>query len=54
MLAKASCKNTEALNVDFLNVDPSDLRFANATHMSVTVVLDGSFAYSVKSARSVL
>ena len=45
MLAKTSCKNAEALNIDFLNVDPSDPRYANTTHMSVTIVLDGRFAY---------
>lgn len=47
MLAKASCNNVEAINIDFLNVDPSDPRYANATHMSVIIVLDGPFAYPV-------
>ncbi|KAN0092826.1 S-adenosyl-L-methionine-dependent methyltransferase [Tylopilus felleus] len=42
MLAKVSCKNTEALNVDFLNVDPSDLRFANATHILLDPSCSGS------------
>jgi hypothetical protein len=54
MLAKASCKNAQAIKIDFLNVDPSDPQYANATHMSVTVVLDGPFAYLVQSARPVL
>lgn len=40
MLAKASCKNAEATNADFLNVDPSDSQYANVTHMSVIGVLD--------------
>ena len=50
MLTKASCKNAQAVNIDFLNVDPSDPQYANATHVSVTVVLDGPFAYLVQSA----
>lgn len=54
MLAKASCKNAAAINIDFLNVDPSDPQYANTTHMSVTVVLSEPFAYLVQSARSVL
>lgn len=45
MLSRASCKNTEAINIDFLNIDPSDARYADVTHMSVIAILDGSFAY---------
>lgn len=41
MLTKASCKNAEAINIDFLNVDPSDPQYANVTHMSVIAVLNG-------------
>lgn len=45
MLAKASCKNAEAINVDFLNVDPSNPQYANVTHMLVVAVLDEPFTY---------
>ena len=33
MLDKAGCRNVEALNLDFLAVDPKDPRFCAATHM---------------------
>ncbi|KAG8213065.1 S-adenosyl-L-methionine-dependent methyltransferase [Butyriboletus roseoflavus] len=42
MLAKASCKNVEAINIDFLNVDPSDPRYANATHILLDPSCSGS------------
>lgn len=35
MLTKAGCKNVEALNADFLAVDPSDPIYGQATHMLV-------------------
>ena len=33
MLDTAGCRNVEALNFDFLAVDPKDPRFCTATHM---------------------
>ncbi|KAF8442409.1 S-adenosyl-L-methionine-dependent methyltransferase [Boletus edulis BED1] len=42
MLAKASCKNVETINIDFLNVDPSDPKYANATHILLDPSCSGS------------
>ena len=50
MLAKASCKNAEAINMDFLNIDPSHPQYAAVTHMSVVGALDRPFAYPGQSA----
>ena len=33
MLSKATCRNVESVNVDFLTVDPSDPKYSAATHM---------------------
>lgn len=33
MLDKAGCRNTEALNIDFLTTNPEDIQFAEVTHM---------------------
>ena len=35
MLSKARCKNVEAVNVDFLTVDPVNSEYSRATHMYV-------------------
>jgi len=35
MLSKANCRNVEAINVDFLTVEPSDPKYSAATHMYV-------------------
>lgn len=33
MLSKAGCKNTEALNVDFTNIEPTNSNYSQVTHM---------------------
>jgi putative methyltransferase len=35
MLAKAACQNVEAINADFLTIDPSHPKYSLATHMYV-------------------
>jgi len=42
MLAKAACKNVQAINVDFLNVKPLDPQYANATHILLDPSCSGS------------
>ncbi|KAK2460909.1 hypothetical protein APHAL10511_007379 [Amanita phalloides] len=42
MLEKANCCNVEALNVNFLNVDPNDPRFCSATHILLDPSCSGS------------
>jgi hypothetical protein len=33
MISKAGCQNVEAVNVDFLAVEPTDPKYAAVTHM---------------------
>ncbi|KAF8348871.1 S-adenosyl-L-methionine-dependent methyltransferase [Amanita rubescens] len=42
MLDKAGCRNVEALNLDFLAVDPKDPRFCMATHILLDPSCSGS------------
>ncbi|KAG9315266.1 S-adenosyl-L-methionine-dependent methyltransferase [Chiua virens] len=42
MLSKASCKNAEAIHVDFLNVDPLEPKYANTTHILLDPSCSGS------------
>ena len=39
MLARAGCRNVEALNVDFLSTDLDDEKYAHVTHMYVRPTL---------------
>ncbi|KIK96464.1 hypothetical protein PAXRUDRAFT_10806 [Paxillus rubicundulus Ve08.2h10] len=42
MLSKATCKNVEAVNVDFLSVDPLTHNYAKATHILLDPSCSGS------------
>ncbi|KAF8624546.1 hypothetical protein AX15_005849 [Amanita polypyramis BW_CC] len=42
MLDKAGCRNVEALNLDFLSVDPNDPKFRSATHILLDPSCSGS------------
>ncbi|KAG6333686.1 hypothetical protein ID866_5404 [Astraeus odoratus] len=42
MLSKAGCKNVEAVNVDFLTVDPTNPKYARATHILLDPSCSGS------------
>ncbi|KAI6039795.1 S-adenosyl-L-methionine-dependent methyltransferase [Pisolithus marmoratus] len=42
MLTKAGCKNVEAVNVDFLTVDPTDSKYGRATHILLDPSCSGS------------
>ncbi|KAF9223465.1 S-adenosyl-L-methionine-dependent methyltransferase [Gyrodon lividus] len=42
MLAKATCKNVEAIHNDFLSVDPSTSKYAKATHILLDPSCSGS------------
>lgn len=33
MLIRSGCKNVEAVNMDFLTIDPFDQKYENVTHM---------------------
>ncbi|KAF7424276.1 hypothetical protein PC9H_009582 [Pleurotus ostreatus] len=42
MLSSARCQNVQPVNADFLTVDPSDTRFAGATHILLDPSCSGS------------
>jgi len=42
MLSKANCRNVEAINVDFLTVEPSDPKYSAATHILLDPSCSGS------------
>ncbi|THH19811.1 hypothetical protein EW146_g1416 [Bondarzewia mesenterica] len=42
MLERAGCKNTEAMNADFLTTDPQDPRFSKVTHILLDPSCSGS------------
>ncbi|KIJ14282.1 hypothetical protein PAXINDRAFT_79595 [Paxillus involutus ATCC 200175] len=42
MLVKATCKNVEAVNVDFLSIDPLTPKYAKATHILLDPSCSGS------------
>ncbi|ETW82870.1 hypothetical protein HETIRDRAFT_126266 [Heterobasidion irregulare TC 32-1] len=42
MLDKAGCRNTEALNIDFLTTNPEDIQFAEVTHILLDPSCSGS------------
>lgn len=42
MLAKAACRNVEAVNADFLTIDPSDPKYSLATHILLDPSCSGS------------
>ncbi|KAI6025115.1 hypothetical protein PISMIDRAFT_90082 [Pisolithus microcarpus 441] len=42
MLNKAGCKNAEAINADFLTVDPSDPKYGRVTHILLDPSCSGS------------
>ncbi|KAF9237623.1 S-adenosyl-L-methionine-dependent methyltransferase [Melanogaster broomeanus] len=42
MLAKATCKNVEAINIDFLKIDPLTPKYAKATHILLDPSCSGS------------
>ncbi|KAI5998737.1 S-adenosyl-L-methionine-dependent methyltransferase [Pisolithus albus] len=42
MLNKAGCKNAEAINVDFLTVDPNDPKYGRVTHILLDPSCSGS------------
>lgn len=37
MLSKAQCSNVEAVNADFLTMDPTDQKYSKVTHMCVSL-----------------
>ncbi|EIM90969.1 S-adenosyl-L-methionine-dependent methyltransferase [Stereum hirsutum FP-91666 SS1] len=42
MLSKAGCKNTEALNVDFTNIEPTNSNYSQVTHILLDPSCSGS------------
>lgn len=54
MLAKAKCKNVEAVHGDFLAVDPKDVKFTRVTHMFVQRIQKVRKLIFVQPLRSIL